>query len=381
MRKRFGKFLLPLFAAGMLVFAVLHVVRAQQKPPKPPPPVEPARTPFGRTVAGAGIVEARTQNIAVGSAIPGVVLEVFAREEPDRPEKTDRQPWEMLIGQRVQKGDSLFRVDDRQFQAQLKFHEANLASARAQWQKLKEMPRAEEREVSESKVETAKANVDLQRDLAGRAGKLIGSQSIAEEEYRQRVLTQKVAQQQLLQAEKDLKLTKAGAWEYDLTIAQAAIELAKAQVEQDKTDIERAIVRAPVDGVILQVNVRPGEYVGTMPGQALIVLGAHTDRVSVRVDIDEHDIPRFKGGAAARASLRGAPEISYPLEFVRIEPYVIPKKSLTGENTERVDTRVLQVLYSLRAADRPIYVGQQLDVFIDVGAKTPDVAPPESSGS
>ena len=59
--------------------------------------------------------------------------------------------------------------------------------------------------------------------------------------------------------------------------------------------------------------------------------------------------------------------MAYPLEFERVEPYVIPKKSLTGDNTERVDTRVLQVIYSLDVTDRPVYVGQQLDVFIDVG--------------
>jgi multidrug efflux pump subunit AcrA (membrane-fusion protein) len=368
MRKRFGKFLLPLLAAGMLVFAVIHVVRAQQQPPKPPPPVEPARTPFGRTVAGAGIVEARSQNIAVGSALPGVVLEVYAHEEPDRPEKKYAPPWDRLIGQHVQAGDPLFRVDDRQLKALLGFHKANLKSAEAQLTKLKEMPRKEELDVSKAKLETAQASLELQRDLARRASKLVGSAAIAEEDYRQRILTTKVASQQLKQAEKDLALTEAGAWEPDKEIARAAVELARAQVQQDETDIDRAIVRAPMDGVVLQVNVRPGEYVGTSPGQALVVIGAVTDRVHVRVDIDEHDIPRFKPGAPAAASLRGAPETKYPLEFVRVEPYVVPKRSLTGENTERVDTRVLQAIYALETKDRPIYVGQQLDVFLDVGA-------------
>src|SRR5436309_934264 len=67
MRKKLGKWLLPLMAASLLVFAVFHVVRAQQTLPKPPPPVEPSRNPFGKTVAGAGIVEARSQNIAIGT--------------------------------------------------------------------------------------------------------------------------------------------------------------------------------------------------------------------------------------------------------------------------------------------------------------------------
>jgi multidrug efflux pump subunit AcrA (membrane-fusion protein) len=381
MRKRIGKYVLPLFAASMLVFAVIHVVRAQQEPPRPPPPVEPARTPFGRTVAGAGIIEGRYQNIAVGSALPGVVQEVYAQDESDRPDKKDMPPWEKLIGQHVKAGQPLFRVDDRQLRATRAFHQANLESARAQLEKLVQMPRKEELEISQAKRETACASLELQRDLAARGARLVASQSIAEEDYRQRVLTAKVAQAQLTQAGKDLELTRAGAWAPDVKIAEAAVKLAEAQVKQDETDIERAVVRAPMDAFVLQVNVRPGEFVGAAPGTPLVVLGGVTDRVHVRVDVDEHDIPRFKPGAPASASLRGAPEKRYPLQFVRIEPYVIPKRSLTGENTERVDTRVLQVIYSLKTRGKPVYVGQQLDVFVDVApdAAKP-VAPPESAG-
>ena len=69
--------------------------------------------------------------------------------------------------------------------------------------------------------------------------------------------------------------------------------------------------------------------------------------------------------------LRGNPEISFPLQFVRVEPYVIPKRSLTGQNTERVDTRVLQVIYAFRRPlDRPVYVGQQVDVFVKSDSST-----------
>ena len=98
-----------------------------------------------------------------------------------------------------------------------------------------------------------------------------------------------------------------------------------------------------------------------------MMLGAIHEKVHLRVDIDEHDIPRFVKGAAAKASPRGHPEISYPLKYDRVEPYVVPKKSLTGDNVERVDTRVLQVIYALDAPDESVYVGQQMDVFIDAG--------------
>src|SRR5437868_6992852 len=140
--KRFpSKLVLPLLAAALLGFAVLHVVRASQTVPDPPPPAEPPRTPFGHTVAGAGIVEAQTENISVGSALAGVVLEVYVPVEK--------------VGQRVKAGDPLFRVDDRQLQAQLAYQQANLAAARAQLAKLEQQPRPEELPPSAAKVSTA----------------------------------------------------------------------------------------------------------------------------------------------------------------------------------------------------------------------------------
>ena len=56
---------------------------------------------------------------------------------------------------------------------------------------------------------------------------------------------------------------------------------------------------------------------------------------------------------------------------MRFEPYVVPKKSLTGGSTERVDTRVLQALYSFDHGQLPAYVGQQVDVFIEAKPLVP----------
>src|SRR5262249_4953813 len=96
-------------------------------------------------------------------------------------------------------------------------------------------------------------------------------------------------------------------------------------------------------------------------------------------DIDEHDIPRFKPGAPALATLRGDPKAKFNLTFERVEPYVVPKKSLTGDNTERVDTRVLQVIYSIENQGCTLYVGQQVDAFIDAARSATEEAESEAS--
>ena len=97
-------------------------------------------------------------------------------------------------------------------------------------------------------------------------------------------------------------------------------------------------VTAPIDDVVLQCKVRVGEYAkaGPLP-QPLVLLGK-LDRFHVRADVDEKDAWRFRPGTESYASVR-------------------------GNATERVDTRVLQVIYSLDPG-APVYAWQQMDVFI-----------------
>jgi hypothetical protein len=79
----------------------------------------------------------------------------------------------------------------------------------------------------------------------------------------------------------------------------------------------------------------------------------------------------LKLNAPATAKIRGdASQQEVPLHFVRLEPFAMPKVSLTGANTERVDTRVVQLIYAIDPKnplvdERKILVGQLLDVFVD----------------
>jgi hypothetical protein len=124
-------------------------------------------------------------------------------------------------------------------------------------------------------------------------------------------------------------------------------------------------VCAPVDGQILQLKIHLGEFAPTgVLAQALILLGG-VEPLNVRVNVDENDAWRVRPNAQAIGCLRGNNQIKAPLRFVRFEPYVVPKVSLTGDSTERVDTRVLQAIYSFERGNLPIYVGQQMDVYID----------------
>jgi len=100
--------------------------------------------------------------------------------------------------------------------------------------------------------------------------------------------------------------------------------------------------------------------------------------LQIRCDVDEQLATRMRDGLPAKGFLKGESTLaggkdrSIALKFVRIEPFVIPKTSLTGASVERVDTRVLQVIYRFeRPPGRALFVGQQMDVYIDASQNAP----------
>lgn len=158
--------------------------------------------------------------------------------------------------------------------------------------------------------------------------------------------------------------------QHDVLVARAQLEAALSQLIQSRVRLERLTIRAPRAGTIIQVNIRPGEYATSSAKNSPLVLG-DVDRLQVRAEIDEQNATRLQAGQPATAFLKGDTTSPIALKFVRIEPYVVPKVSLTGSSTERVDTRVLQVIYSFeRPSDRLVYIGQQVDLFVQAGAVT-----------
>ncbi len=349
--KNVTRLLLPAVALGLLAFGMYHMLSAQTVLPPTEPPATPPRSPIGPTIAAAGLVEPQSENISIGSALSGVALEVYVPAEK--------------AGTTVKAGDPLFRVDDRQLQAQLAWQQANLSAAEEELARLEAMPRDEELPAAEAKVRSAQASLRLMHDRRERAEQSAARQAVSQSDLVEARLAVESAEAELASVQADLNLLRAGAWQPDKSIAQAKIAQVQAQISQTQVEIERCLVRAPVDGEVLQVNVRPGEFVGAPPGKTLVLLG-DVRQPHVRADIDEHDIPRFRSELPTRAFVRGNGEKELKLRFVRVEPYVIPKRSLTGDNTERVDTRVLQVIYAVDGSEPPLHVGQQVDVFIDV---------------
>lgn len=309
------KIILPLIALGALSFGIISVVQSQPRHETGVPPSPPPMSPYDHAVAAEGLVESSSENISIGTPLSEVVAEV-----------------PVVVGQEVKAGDPLFKLDDRQLRADLATRQADLSVAQTQ-----------------VKIDSALFN-DARQQL-GFAETLSDKRAISSEELARRRYAADAAQARL-------------------DAAQAQVVATAAQIQSVQTQIDRSTVRAPIDGEVLQVKIHVGEYAAAgVTANPLILLG-RLKPLNIRVDVDEHEAWRVNPAAKAVAAVRGNANLKTPLAFVRFEPFVIPKKSLTGDSTERVDTRVLQVIYRVENEALPLFVGQQMDVFIAAPVRT-----------
>jgi HlyD family secretion protein len=395
-------FVMVLAIAGA-IFAITLSRRSVAETPVPPPLKTPVRNPFPSGIAGAGLVEASSENVVIGVSEQGLVTKMYIKE-----------------GQGVKAGEPLFEIDSRSLQAQLITSKAALVSAEAELARTEAYRRKEEEAPLRAQVAQAEASLEEARRNAVSVEKLVAEAewSLKNDEAKMRRLEVavkanaapaedlentlyavkldaarvatatenvqaakariEVAKTAIDQAKGQLNIFLAGAWGPDVEKAKAAVGEARARIEQLNVEIERRIIRAPIDGNVMRLNLRQGEYapVGSVQAEdAPLVLGDIKTR-NVRIDIDEFDVRRYKVGAKAIAFLKGGSDKQIPLEFVRVEPFVIPKRALTNSQRELVDTRVLQVIYKISDAENAVYPGQQLDVYIEAPAETEAPPPP-----
>jgi len=341
------KYLLPLLALGLLGFAVFHVQHSPDWKPLVPPPSPPTQSPFPNRLVASGVVQASSGNVKIAAPVPGLVAEVPVQ-----------------VGQVVQAGQLLFRLDDRALQADLRLREARLATAQSQLTRLEQLPRPEQLPASAARIRETEAQLKALQAASRHAQELAERNLLSGNELEQRRQAAQAAQEAFAQATAEDALLKAGASKADKDIAHAQVEEARALVAQIQTEIDRFQVRAPLAGTVLQVNIHPGEAVPARPDLAPIVLG-NTQTLQVRVELEEQHIARFNPSAPASAYPRGQRAPEFHLHFVRIEPLVVPRRIQSGEGNERGDTRVLPIIYRLDPDTKAIHVGQQLEVYLE----------------
>ena len=304
-----NKIIFILAFAGLIAGLVSAYIYGIEKKPQPPA-FNPASNPYAHGIYAEGIIESYQTtgtNINIYPEVPGTIARILVSE-----------------GQVVKDGSPLVLIDDavqratvEQQQAQVAFAVASLKSAQDQLDKQRRSHELEPRSVSQNDLDNAENVVN---------------------------------------------------------VAKANVEVMRKQYELGQTLLSKYTIKSPTDGVILSINVAVGSYIssqgayGTYTGafNPVIVMGTSQAYMGVRCYIDEILISRLPQPARmdARMSIRGT-NISIPLEYVRVQPYVSPKIELSSQRAERVDVRVLPVIFRFdRRKDLHLYPGQLVDVYI-----------------
>ena len=349
-----------LSALGVLVALIAAYYFGVQRKPQPPA-FKPVSSPYDTAIYANGIIESDQpsgSNIPIYPEVSGSVVRVLVHE-----------------GQLVKAGTPLVSVDDSVQRATTDQVGLQAAAALALLNELKAQPRKEtlaiaqaQRALAESTLKVARNQYDKDRASYDLDPKSISKAVLdtAEDTVNQAGASLEVAQRQY-------ELTRAGAWSYDIANQARAYEALQQAHRAAKALLLKYSVKAQVDGVILALNTTVGSSVSsqgaynayTQGFEPLVVMSAPQDYLAVRCYIDEILVSRLPSTWHIRAqmSLRGT-DTKVPLEFVRVQPYVSPKIELSNQRNERVDLRVLPVIFRFQKQDAAVYPGQLVDVFI-----------------
>jgi len=359
-----NKLLLTVSLAGILS-GVYGAYVFSQRPPAQPPLFSPATNPYEQGIYANGIIESyqsHGENINIYPEVAGPVTAILVSE-----------------GQQVRRGETLLTIDDSVQRATAEQAQAQAQAAAAVLEELKAQPRPETLAIARAQVEAAKATLKHAGDQLSKREQAYrlspGTLSLDDLDNARNAVS--IAQTNLDVVQRQFELTAAGAWAYDVQNQekqQAA--LAKAY-ESAAALVKKYTLLAPVDGVILSIGVAAGSYVSpqgafdtyTQAMGPLIVMGTAQDRLQVRCFVDEilvHRLPEPEA-MTAQMFLRGT-DIHIPLTFERLQPYISPKIELSNQRQERVDVRVLPVIFRLQKPEGvSLFPGQLVDVYIGRG--------------
>ena len=350
---------------GMLVVIVQSVLAgAQVADPLPadetvaarviPPPEGTTdlrvQRPEGEWLGGLGIIEPAQPESRLVPAVAGRISRIAVEE-----------------GQHVEAGALLVELESAAEQAALAAAEAEVGVAQAELSRTRRGLRPEERLALERDTGAAEARAELSEGVLERlqraaAGGGVSVDQVARAE-RQALVDRRTAEGAAARE----RASRRGRGE-DVRLAQARLLAAEARRDQALANLSLRQIVAPVAGEVLEIHYRLGEYVSPSGAEPLVILG-DTSELRARIDIDERDVARLAPGARALVTVDALPNVRFEGAIVEIGRRMGRKNVRTDEPTERLDTKILEVVVALRHADRLI-VGQRVMGYVAPGAES-----------
>ena len=327
-------------------------------------------------IAAPGVVEAVSEEIEVGAEIAGKLKQVLVEE-----------------GDQILKGQTIAVLENADFQAQIVSAKTNIETlrrqketaqarflqAKADRERIFNGSRAEERNEAKAGFDETLPTLENARREFERRQRLFDSGDVSREELERARRNYETAQKQSATMQAKFNVVNADARRDDLQKADAAIRLTEAQVREfdaligeaearvrtAEANFDKTIVRAPISGVILRKRLKDGESVSPESPTGIITL-ADTSAFRVRVDLDESDVAKIKENQTAYITADAFGEQKFAARVVKIGRILGRKNFRTERPTEKVDTKILEVLLEL-APNQKLPLGLRVDAFIEVG--------------
>jgi HlyD family secretion protein len=333
---------MTLVAAGLLAAGLVWSNRGE----RPAPDTALAKTARNTSlIAAAGRTEPTSEEVKVGPEMAGKLRRVMVDE-----------------GDRVRKGQVIAVLENEDYAARIALAEATLKERLAALDRIVNGARAEERRESgalvreaEAVVENAKAEVERRRSLLDRG-------AVSRMEFDQVEREHRVAVARLDAARERAAFVNADARDDERRRAEAEVERARAQIAEARALLDKTLVKAPLDGVVLQRHHKTGESVTT--SDRIVTLG-DTSRLMVRVDVDETDVAKLALGQTAWVRADAYGDRKFPGRVTRVGEMLGRKNVRTDEPSERVDKKILETLVLLDDGVR-LPVGLRVDAYIQV---------------
>jgi HlyD family secretion protein len=333
-------------AIGALL-SVLMLVQAHARRTTNPAVAAPAPPGVeGALVAAPGRIEPSSEEIHVAAQLVGRLTAVRVTE-----------------GALLRRGEVLATIDDSEYAARLASTKARAAEAAATLDRIVNGARDEERREAGAMLEEARALVEMKRAEWARREQLLAGGVISRDEAERSEKELQAAEGRHEAARQRYALITADARGEDVRRAQAALDVARADVAAADSAMAKCVIRSPIDGVVLRLYVRSGENASTSPDQPVATV-ADISTLHIRAEVDEADIGRVRVGQAVWATATAYGEERFRGRVVRIGQMLGRKKIVLDTPTERVDTKVLEVLIVLDPGQR-LPIGLRVDTYFE----------------
>src|SRR5580658_6417301 len=287
---------------------------------------------FSGKLDSSPVVEVeRVKSISAASAPDGIVLNatgyIVAAHRIELASKVvGKVNWIGVDkGDRVTQDQVLVRLEDDEYQAQVQQAQGNLANLQAHLEELQNGSRPEEIAKAEADLNSAqadlvnaKANLERTRQLV--QDKVSSRQSLEDAVARYDGQVAKVAS-----LERTYTLAKLGPRREEIAAARGQIEQAKGQLAYAQTQLDNTVIKAPVDGTILDRNVEKGEFVttgfvGDKGAKGYVVALADLNDLKVELDINQNDFARLGSRQKATVTTDAFPDRHYEGVIDEVSP-------------------------------------------------------------